>query len=661
MNSILNIFQIWYREIGNIFRDKGIMIFILFVPLAYPLLYSYVYTNEVVREVPVAIVNESNSALSREILRKMDASPDMKIEAYCTNMEEGRELIRRQKVYGIIQIPQSFTKELSQGKQAPIGLYCDMSSMLYYKALLVTATNVSLEVNKDIKVNNYITGTTDRQDEINKTPIDYDYVSLYNPQSGFAAFLIPPVLMLIIQQTLLLGIGMSMGNSREHHNGSVIPFHPWYKNPIHIVIGKALPYFILYIVLAIYMFTVVTDIFTLPKLGHYETFIAFLIPYLLACIFLAMIFSAFIYRREDSILLLVFLSVPMLFLSGLSWPTASMPAFWKYVSYIFPSTFGMNGYVRITAMGASLNDIRTEYIALWIQAGLYFILACWFYRRQIKKLVRRRLPKPLKHSSISFTKGNLTHCIHDNYLNIADVIMRVPQHEYNADLVFCNHRNIVEKVNFNGSDYVVKKFKRPTWFNCFIYTFFRSNKAYRAYTYALLLDKMKVDTPHPVAYITQTRYGLFHTAWLISEYKPYQSLRTILNSTTYQNKKDYILKEFVRFTAELHNKGIRHKDYNPCNILVHFDEYSDKPVFTLIDINQMNIGHKPSIRKSVISFMQNTLRLKDEIMPMIRYYSKLQKFPFQLCKLACYRYYFLRAIRRFLKKPVKSVVLLMTK
>ncbi len=386
MKSILNIFQIWYREMGNIFRDKGIMIFILFVPLAYPLLYSYVYTNEVVRDVPVAVVDENNSALSREILRKMDASPDMKIEAYCSNMDEAQELVKRRDVYGILRIPESFTRDLTDGKQTTIGLYCDMSSMLYYKALLVTATNVSLEVNKDIKVNNYVTATTDRQEEVNKMPIDYDYVSLYNPQSGFAAFLIPPVLMLIIQQTLLLGIGMSMGNSRERHNGSVIPFHPWYKNPVHIVIGKALPYFMLYIVLAIYMFTIVTDMFTLPKLGHYETFVAFIVPYLLACIFLAMVLSAFIYRREDSILLLVFLSVPMLFLSGLSWPSAAMPEFWKYVSYLFPSTFGMNGYVRIASMGASLADIRTEYMALWIQAGVYFLLACWFYRRQILAL-----------------------------------------------------------------------------------------------------------------------------------------------------------------------------------------------------------------------------------------------------------------------------------
>lgn len=390
MKSILNIFQIWYREIGNIFRDKGIMIFILFVPLAYPLLYSYVYTNEVVREVPVAVVDESHSELSRELLRKMDASPDMKIVAYCDNLSAAQEMIRRQEVYGIVRIPSDFTRELWKGNQAPIGLYCDMSSMLYYKALLLTATNVSLEVNKDIKVNHYLPSTTDRQAEITRMPIDYDYVPLYNPQSGFAAFLIPPVLMLIIQQTLLLGIGMSTGNSREHHMGSVIPFHPWYKNPVHIVIGKALPYFMLYIILGVYMFAVVTRLFTLPQLGHYTTFIAFLVPFVLACIFLAMVLSSFIYRREDSILLLVFLSVPMLFLPGLSWPASDMPAFWKYFSYLFPSTFGMNGYVRITSSGARLSDISSEYIALWIQAGVYFLLACWFYRRQIKCILTRK-------------------------------------------------------------------------------------------------------------------------------------------------------------------------------------------------------------------------------------------------------------------------------
>lgn len=378
-------------EMKGIVRDKGILIFIVFVPLVYPLLYSFVYTNEVVRDVPVAVVDENNSSLSRQLIRDIDATPDVSIVARCTDMEEARRLVENHSAYGIVRIPESFTLELSRGNQVPVGVYCDMSSMLYYKALLLAVTNVSLEMNKDIKITHYLPGTTDRQDEISKMPIEYDYVALYNPQSGFAAFLIPPVLMLIIQQTLLLGIGMSAGNTRELYRGSLVTFHPWYKNAVHIVVGKSLPYFMLYILFAVYMFAAVTPMFTLPSLGDYTTFVAFAVPYVLACIFIAMVLSVFIYRREDCILLMVFLSVPLLFLSGLSWPGASMPTFWKYVSYIFPSTFGMNGYVRIASMNATLSDVRVEYMALWIQAGVYFILACLLYRRQITRLASRRL------------------------------------------------------------------------------------------------------------------------------------------------------------------------------------------------------------------------------------------------------------------------------
>lgn len=389
MKSLLNILQIWISEVGAQCRDKGILTFVLLVPLAYPLLYSYVYTNETVREVPVVTVDGNDSPLSRELIRKLDASPDVKVVGRCKSMDEAQEAVKHGRAYGIVQIPAEFTSRLARGEQVPLGVYCDMSSMLYYKAILLTATNVSLEVNKHIKVRGHLPGTTDRQEEISRMPIEYDYVPLYNPQSGFAAFLIPPVLMLIIQQTILLGIGMSTGNTRELYRGSVVPLHPWYRNPVHIVIGKSLPYLMLYIVLGVYMFTVVTNMFTLPRLGNYATFLAFLVPYILACVFLAMVLSAFIYRREDSILLLVFLSVPLLFLSGVSWPAHSMPAFWHYVSYLFPSTFGMNGYVRITSMGASLADIRADWMALWIQAGVYFLLACLFYRRHMVRFARR--------------------------------------------------------------------------------------------------------------------------------------------------------------------------------------------------------------------------------------------------------------------------------
>lgn len=93
--------------------------------------------------------------------------------------------------------------------------------------------------------------------------------------------------------------------------------------------------------------------------------------------------SIAIRNRETCMLLFVFTSVPLLFLSGISWPGSAMPSFWKYFSYLFPSTFGINGYVRINSMGATLNEVAFEYRALWMQTGIYFLTTCFVYRRQI--------------------------------------------------------------------------------------------------------------------------------------------------------------------------------------------------------------------------------------------------------------------------------------
>lgn len=387
--SIINIIQIWMTELKEIMHDKGIMIFILFVPLCYPLLYSYVYTNEVVREVPFAVIDDCNSSMSREFIRKMDATPEAHMAAHCNDVNEARQLLMERKIYGVVRIPKNFNLDIWRGEQTTVGLYCDMSSLLYYKALLLAANNVSLDMNRDIKVDNHLHPMTRQDEEIARMPIEYDYISLFNPQSGFAAFLIPPVLMLILQQTLFLGIGMSMGNQREKCLARMLPKRKWYRRPVDIALGKAIFYFILYLLMAIYAYAAVTRWFSLPDVGDYFVFLRFIIPYLLACIFLAMVLSVLVYRREDCIMLFVFLSVPLLFMSGISWPGSEIPEFWKYVSWLFPSTFGMNGYLRIMGTGASIEDIHNEYVGLWCQVGVYGILACIMYRLRLKAIVKR--------------------------------------------------------------------------------------------------------------------------------------------------------------------------------------------------------------------------------------------------------------------------------
>lgn len=381
-----DLIYIWYHECHTVLRDKGILIFIVFVPLAYPLLYSYVYTNEVCRDVPVAVVDDCRSSLSREFISKVDATPDARVMGIYRSVAEAEELVKHHNAYGIMRIPESFNHDLQLGDQTSVGLYCDLSSMLYYKALLLACTDVSLSMNNDIKVERIGTSTM-RDEEIAKMPILYDHISLYNPQGGFAAFLIPPILMLIIQQTLLLGIGMEMGNTREKYNGSVIPHDFHYRRIMPIVWGKALFYLPIYFIEGVYMVTCVNHWFHLPTLGNYWTFIAFIIPYSLACIFFAITLSSLIYRREDCILIFVFMSVPMVFLSGVSWPASNIPMFWKCFSYLFPSTLGMNAYPRIMTMGCNLNDIAPFYVGIWVQAAFYFATSCWVYIRNIRKML----------------------------------------------------------------------------------------------------------------------------------------------------------------------------------------------------------------------------------------------------------------------------------
>ena len=76
----------------------------------------------------------------------------------------------------------------------------------------------------------------------------------------------------------------------------------------------------------------------------------------------------------------------LLFISGISWPGSSIPDFWKYVSYIFPSTFGINGFIKANNMGAPLAYLRTECTMLWLQAFLYFFVAVAMYRRNLMRI-----------------------------------------------------------------------------------------------------------------------------------------------------------------------------------------------------------------------------------------------------------------------------------
>ncbi len=377
-----DMFYIWKEELKQVFRDEGIMIFFFLVPMVYPVIYAYIYNNEVVHEAKMVVVDQSNSPLSREFIRRVDASSEVHVVQVVGEMDEARRLVDSKDAFGILSIPSAFSKDLHQERQTTVSLYSDMSALLFYKAFLLTVTEVSLEMGSEWTTRNHPQPTETLQ-AIAVQPVPSESISMYNPQNGFASFLVPAILILVIQQTLILGIGMSAGTAREKNRfQTLVPFGR-HHGTLRIVLGKSLTYILLYVAVCSWVLVIVPHLFSLPQIGQPLDLILFILPYLFACIFFSMTLSGFVSNREEPMLLFVFTSIILVFISGISWPMYSISPFWKALGYVFPSTMGVQGFVRINTTGATLNEVAHEYQVLWIQAGAYFITACLVYRYQI--------------------------------------------------------------------------------------------------------------------------------------------------------------------------------------------------------------------------------------------------------------------------------------
>lgn len=376
-------------ELQRVFKDEGVLMFCVLVPLLYPLLYSWIYNNEVVREVPVAVVDMSHTNTSRDFIHRVDASPDVKVAYYCNNLAEAQSLVGHQVVRGILYFPESFERNISRGETSRVSVYCDMSLMLTYRAIYMTAQAVSSEMSSEIQAPN-AGGFTSRDDEINTQPLAFDEIQIFNASGGYGNALLPGVLVLILQQTLLLGIGLAAGTSRERSGyRQYVRYCRHGAGIFRIVLGRTMCYFMIYLVLAAYILLAVPHFFHLTQMVHPEALVALIVPFLLASIFFAMIISCLVRYRENVMLLVVFTSVPFLFLSGATWPQSSIAGAWQGIGWLVPSTFGIRGFIRLNSMGATLSDVAPEYQALWIQTAVYFFIACMLYRLQIKRKVRQ--------------------------------------------------------------------------------------------------------------------------------------------------------------------------------------------------------------------------------------------------------------------------------
>ena len=376
-----------------VLKDPGVLIFFLALPLAYPIAYTLVYNPEVLEKMPIAVVDDSRSPESRDLVRKIGATQAIEIYDYFPNMQDAKKLVDANEIFGILYIDSDFAHEIGRGATGHVTFFCDMALMLRFRTFAFDLTEVQIAQIGDI--------TSNRLDMIGAEsmagggmPVQSESFMLGDPSQGFASFVMPGILVLILQQSMVLGAVMIMGTARQRRrrHGGEDPLMPVDGPTYAVVWGKALCYVIFYIVPALFALHYIPEIFNLPHVGSAVQYLLFIFPFLLASAFFGISFGGLARDRESAFMLVVVTSVFFLFLSGLTWPRFAMPEGWQIVGDFIPATWAVQGFIQINSNNATLADVMPNFYWLWILVAAYSVLAAvaqrWLRGRNFAKTIK---------------------------------------------------------------------------------------------------------------------------------------------------------------------------------------------------------------------------------------------------------------------------------
>ena len=389
----------WFDALARVFRrewtivlsDVGVMIFFIVLPLAYPVTYTLIYNPEIVTEMPIAVVDNSRTPSSRQLVQTTATSPSISIYAQCADMNEAKDLFARNKVFAIMEIPYDYDKRVGRGEQAVVPMYFEMSLLLRYRAFVSAISDIQIKLVEEITATR-LEAVGASTLGISGMPVESHNTFLGDRGQGFASFVMPGVLILILQQSLILGICMLRGtsNERRRRNGGIDPLQI-HDAPVSARMwGKLLCYFVLYIPLVIYVVKCLPEMFALPHVGSAVDYLLFLVPFMIASGMFGFLMSNFCTERESGFLVVVFTSLIFLFLSGLTWPRYAMTPFFRLLGDLVPATWGVEGFIRINSNGATLGEVGNCYTSLWILAAVYFLVA-WGIQVYVNRSVRPQL------------------------------------------------------------------------------------------------------------------------------------------------------------------------------------------------------------------------------------------------------------------------------
>lgn len=387
---VSNIIKICKDELKIIFTDAGCLLVMVGAIFMYSIFYMMPFSNQATREVPIGIIDNDSSAMSREFVRNLNSTEYVKVENDFTDINQAKKEYYKNKIQAFVVIPKDFERDIKRGKPSFVSTYTDSAFMIIYKQVATAVATLATEFGAKIEVGTLMKKGVPKDTAIKLVmPFDLVQTPLFNPIGSYQNYIYPMVLILLLQQTMIIGACMIGSTLREEINGIRIrekdgsvklykldSITPYTNNPVEIVLGKAFAYSGLYFIYAMLYFLIFPSFVVYDMTYNILPMLLILIPYLLSCAFLGQGLVYFLSKREVSFFILVSSSVPLIFLPGFVWPKEAIPVLLNTVSKLIPFEPACDGLIKINQFGANFSQVQHDF---WILIGLcviYFIFAC---------------------------------------------------------------------------------------------------------------------------------------------------------------------------------------------------------------------------------------------------------------------------------------------
>lgn len=351
----------WRRVLGT----RGAFSLLFLAPLIYGVYYPQPYLNQILRKLPIAVVDNDLSDLSRQIVETLDASGALSVTVRVRTLAEARTAIDRGEAFAAVEIPAETERDVLKGITAHIPVYADGTYLFIFRSTASgVATAIGTLTQELVSRGARTDGSLIKAKLASASPADVLLQPIFNPVGGYASYVVPAAFLLILQQTLLIGAAMMTGTALAHARGAFSG-----------VLGRGIAHLTIYLpALALYVI-VLPRFYGFSTLGHLPQIFALAAVFLLATSFLGQAVGAWFTRPENATILLLATSLPQFFTAGFAWPREAIPDVALAFGRLFPADSAIDGLVRINQLGASIWEVGHDWLGLWCLALGYFVLA----------------------------------------------------------------------------------------------------------------------------------------------------------------------------------------------------------------------------------------------------------------------------------------------